>query len=304
MPEAIHPTNAKNNVAECRSEYQWKSLGKGSYNLVWVSNFTDVQFDPTTDYKGPWVLKYPIPPRSMTESDTINSPSRSVRIWKELNPQLPAATIYKHGAVFPYISNSRQATDDEIVSKLIQIYVKNRRIVVDAAISGNFLTNIDTREVTLVDVPLALKRSSSSSSLFFAKNLKDRFASYWLDPQLNKSMPNTLTITQNLLYLEDQLDIQFIDNLCEQGQLTRENIHALTWLRVNDKRLTSDLFREIDTLNQSGINVTDTLLESLVDSVEVELKYSTVIISAVPKHSDQLEDNHHSAAMAYNRISL
>ncbi|CDZ76087.1 hypothetical protein BN59_00351 [Legionella massiliensis] len=246
------------------SSYIWTVLGSGSYNKVWRSDFSEpMPLVLGESYPGPWVLKYPIPSGDSV-TNAMNSSERAVRVWNEINSQsLPKAGYYKKGWVAPYITNTRPATDNEIALKLIDIFCKQRRIVIDAAIKGNFLTRNDTGEVLLVDVDLALKRSNSLASIDFAKMLDRRTAHYWSDPLLQQEKPKTLEITKNLLYLEDQFDSPLIDELCKQGLLTLKNIQALTWLSVNRLPLTPSLFQKIATLNNDEIEVTDILLRTL-----------------------------------------
>jgi hypothetical protein len=253
-----------------QSSYPWVSIGHGSYNTSWVSNFAPAILVPTSDYEGPWVLKYPIVSKDKPILNAMNAPERAIRVWNEINHKLPTAGGYKLGWVAPYIANTRSSTDGEIANKLIELFNHNRRIVVDAATKGNFLTKLDTGEVILVDMDLALKRSKSVASMNFAKDLSARFDTYWNEPALKASMPLTLLITQNLLYFEDQLSIDCINDLCEQKIITLDNIQTLTWLRENKKKLTKELFLQIATLTSSGITVSGILLESLISEIKAD----------------------------------
>lgn len=262
--------------------YLWTSIGNGSYNRVWKSNFTS----PTTlvmdePYEGPWVLKYPIVSDNPV-SNEMNKPSRAVRLWNEINSHLPKAGLHKLGWVAPFIPNTRKATDKEAAQRLIDIYCEQRRIVLDAATEGNFLTRTDTNEVILVDVDLALKRRGSFASLEYAKNLENRFTSYWLDTSLRKEMPTTLEATRNLLYLEDQLFVS-IDELCKEKLVTLQNVLSLTWLRKHKHTLSLDLFKHIAVLNEADM-FDEMLLEALVN---VESQYLGVQ-KTKPKPSPEL----------------
>ncbi|KTD22100.1 Uncharacterised protein [Legionella lansingensis] len=243
--------------------HTWLSLQGGSYNHVWRSNFDSPQaLVPGESYQGPWVLKYAIPSKDPV-SNAMNNKHRAVRLWNEINPKLPKAGLYKRGWVAPYLENSRPATDDEIAQKLVEIFRDTRRITVDAATKGNFITLKDTGEVVLVDMDLALKRRTSLASIDFAKNLNTRFATYWIDPQLHLSMPKTLEVTRNLLYLEDSLDDNEMDILCQDSKISLKNIQALTWFRTNKVKLTYNLFHQISVLNDSDVPLSETLLEAL-----------------------------------------
>lgn len=249
-------------------KYLWTSYGSGGYNRVWKSNFNSPQrLVEEESYQGPWILKYPITSKN-TVLNEMNNPIRAVRLFNELNPKLPKAGLYKLGWVGPFIANARQSTDKEIAHKLIEIYSEYRRIVVDAATEGNFLTGNDDQEVNIVDVDLALKRSNSFASFEYAKNLENRFASYWSDPVLNKTMPITLEVTRNLLFLEDHL-LGSMDELCEKKLITLQNVRSLTWLRQNHKTLSLELFMKIATLNEIGL-ANDRLLAALVSAEDAK----------------------------------
>ncbi|WP_058497783.1 hypothetical protein [Legionella gratiana] len=277
-PSDVKPTDAlelisKEEVQQSTSEltpYLWTNVGNGSYNRVWKSNFASptslVSGEP---YQGPWVLKYPIESDNPV-SNAMNQPSRSVRVWNEINHKLPKAGLHKAGWVAPFISDTRHATDEEVAHKLIEIYCEQRRIILDAATEGNFLTRSDTGEVILVDVDLALKRSNSFASLEYAKNLENRFASYWVNASLKKTMPTTLEVTRNLLFLEDYLQ-DSMDELCGKNLITLQNVLSLTWLRKNEKKLSLDLFKQIAVLNESDLFNED-LLQALVSVEEQSFK--------------------------------
>lgn len=245
------------------SAYLWKILGQGSYNKVWKSNFIKPQqLVAGEPYAGPWILKYPIKDDRKPVLNLMNNKTRAVRIWNEVNSNKPKAGLYKEGWVAPFIENARQATDDEIAQKMIEIFCATGRIVVDALVPGNFLTvekSEQGKEVILVDVDLALKRGDSPASMAYAENfdIEVRFSS-----NLYKSNPKASEITKNLLYFEDNLK-HYIKMLCNDQQVTLKNIQDLTWLRVNNKNLTLNLFQNIATMNQSGAIVSDVILEAL-----------------------------------------
>lgn len=243
--------------------YPWTAIGSGSYNKVWKSNFAS----PTglvdgDSYQGPWVLKYPIPSQDPA-LNAMNEKQRAVRLWNEINHDLPRAGLFKKGWVAPYLQNTRPSTDEEIAQKLIEIYCDTKRVVLDAATKGNFLTDNDTQKVYLVDMDLALKRRNSLASIHFAQTLEKRFSSYWADPELKKNMPKTLQITRNLLFLEDNLSFEIIDNLCQEGKVTLKNIQALTWFRMNKVPLTLAVFNQITILNDSDVQITNTMLKAI-----------------------------------------
>lgn len=271
-----NPTEITQKTSSTNANYSWEVLGQGSYNLVWKSNFASpLNLVPGDSYEGPWVLKYAIVDDEPI-SNAMNEKSRSVRLWNEINHTLPKAGLYQEGWVAPYLEDSRPANDDEITQKSIEIYCDTRRIILDAATKGNFLTHLETGDVSLVDMDLALKRSTSLASLNFAEILEDQFALYWTNSVLQKSMPKTINITRNLLFLEDNLSMDFIDELCQEKQITVKNVQSLTWLRLNKRPLTPALFRKIASLNESGQRVSDKILGALstLDAVKSNPKSS------------------------------
>lgn len=275
--DSSEPKQAKEALDPPSKKPEWLALGRGSYNRVWRS--------AAPDQSGLYrVLKYPLP----SKDNCINALShnlRGVRLWNEINPSsqtgLPEAITSQSGWIAPYIANARQATDEEAANKVLAIYQATRRIVFDAATHGNVLTCVDTGDVMVVDVDLALNLRNSSASLNFAETLHERFEQYWNDPDLNKSMPKTLEITKNLLFLEEQLSNTDIDKLHRENHLTLTNLASLSWLRINQKSLTSDLFLDISMLRQADIEISDTLFESLLsnrkekkEKIELTKKYN------------------------------
>lgn len=260
MRDLIMPTPEKFSS----QKYSWIALGGGSYNRVWKSNLnTPTNLVPEESYNGKWVLKYAVPTQSLYLK-AMSDKTRSVRVWNEINsPTLPKAGLYKEGWVAPFIENDVPASDDEIASKLIEIYCETKRIIVDAATDGNFIINKDTGETVLVDVDLALKRSTSPASINFSKILEEQFESYWEDPALKQHRSKTIAVTRNLLFLENNLSVETIDQLHKNDQITIKNILALTWLRENKKPITQSLFNRIALFNDSEIALTAELLEAL-----------------------------------------
>ncbi|KTD75566.1 hypothetical protein [Legionella waltersii] len=304
MDKDNNPSNSEASTQSSQSSYQWLSIGQGANNISWRSNFGPSKLVPTSDYEGPWVLKYPIVEKDKPILNAMNTPDRAIRVWNEVNRKLPFAGRYKLGWVSPYITNTRPSTDAEIANKLIELYNDTRRIVVDAATRGNFLTALDTGEVTLVDMDLALKRSKSVASMDFAKDLSSRFDDYWKDPELKESMPVTLIITQNLLYFEDQLSINCINDLCKARLISLDNICSLTWLRENHKKLTKELFLQIATLTNSGITVSGILLESLISEAKVKTQLTTTTQSSSLFFSQPIDRSIEELIDEYNDSSL
>jgi len=243
-------------------DYLWLALDTGSYNRVWKSNFsTPETLLNDSSYQGPWVLKYPIPSQTRNPiTDAMNNIDRGIRIWNEINPNLPKAGRHKLGWIAPYLENTRPSTDDEIIKKLVEIYRDTRRIICDAPTTGNFLTNITSGEVNCVDVDLALKRSTSTASKDYGFQLDKKLRPYFKREQ---SHFKVIEIIQNLLYLDEQLDSYSIDILCEDNKVTVKTIESLTWLRKNNIRLRRTLMEQIATLTEADVEIGDTIFEAL-----------------------------------------
>lgn len=258
----------KENVDAYEKKLQWLALGNGSYNRVWRST----EPDRAGLYR---VLKYPL----LSNDSCVNALShnqRGVRLWNEINSPsrtgLPEAITSQSGWIAPYIANTRPATDEETANKVVEVYQATRRIVLDAATRGNVLTRLDTGEVIVVDVDLALNLRNSTASLNFAENLHERFQNYWNDLDLNKNMPNTLEVTRNLIFLEEQLPSRDIDVLIYENHLTLTTLKSLSWLRRHNKPLTPGLFLKLSTLRQADIEISDILFESLTSINEEKQK--------------------------------
>ncbi|MFA6302901.1 MAG: hypothetical protein WC627_07185 [Legionella sp.] len=247
------------------AKYHWLALGNGNYNKVWKSNFDTPQALVSEEpHQGPWVLKYPITDENPV-NNAMNNKDRAIRLWNDINKDLPKAGLHKLGWVAPYLENSRPATDTEIAVKVIEIFIKTRRIVVDAAITGNFLTDNTTGTVHLVDVDLALRRRDSVASINFHKKYKNRYS--FFNEGFQRTMPKTLETIKNLFYLEDNLSASDIDSLCEQKKITSQSIAALSWLEARKAPLSMILFQQIEILIASGVPVDGILLESLCSDV-------------------------------------
>lgn len=268
------------------TSYVWITLGQGSYNKVWKSNFSSPQaLVPGESHTGPWVLKYPIKNPSHSFFNLMNNKNRAVRVWNEVNADQPKAGLYREGWVAAFIENARQATDDEICKKIIEIFCATGRIVLDAAIPGNVLTvehSEQNKETILVDMDLAIKRSDSPVSIAYVENsnIEAHFSE-----NMQKYHPTVVEITKNLLYFEDNLK-PHLKTLCCEKQVTQKNIQDLSWLRINHKKLTLNLFQDIAVINQSDGIISDVILEVLSSSDKTDsLDLSSELHLAKPKRS-------------------
>jgi hypothetical protein len=161
----------------CRSKHPevtqegWQFLGEGAFNTAYQSMC------------GQFVLKIPRPKGKDTED-----PERSVQIFCEIHPEYAQHTqLIKIGPYtgwqMPYFKG-REANDHEITKKLIDIYVKTGRIVMDAPSKDNFICT-DAGEVICVDVSFAFRlhtnlwRRASFSSLELWKNYEHQYKNHF-----------------------------------------------------------------------------------------------------------------------------
>ena len=128
----------------------WNLMAQGAYNSVYLSE------------DGKWVLKI-----QKYKSDETDAPQRSIRLWKAINPQLPAYLVdtpVGGGWVCPYIKGSTP-TDEDISRALITIYNRTGRIIVDATAHKNFI-KMDDDEVVCIDVGMALNFENREETFF------------------------------------------------------------------------------------------------------------------------------------------
>src|SRR3990167_4671547 len=131
-----------------RIEYNgetWTYLDEGQYNVAYLS----------PDKKS--VLKIPKDP-----SDESEKPLRAVRLWNQINPDLsPEAQVVRindeiYGWICPFVQGF-PAYDYQIIEKIIDIYNRTGRIVIDAMVEGNVLYDITNKKVECIDISMALQ---------------------------------------------------------------------------------------------------------------------------------------------------
>lgn len=191
------------------SKIKWEKLGEGGYNKVYVNSERSL------------VLK--IPKDMRDETDT---PERSVRLWNLINPDLqPKAAIYNRGWTCPFVKGV-QASDDDMVEALINIYQKTGRIIVDATAKKNFVKANDGK-IVCVDIGMALdlesqeiskasglRRIPSEVSLSTWDNLKDDYEDFF--DTCAENNPKTVQLIKALIFIQknrlDMLDVSFLRN--------------------------------------------------------------------------------------------
>ena len=192
----------------------WSELGRGEYNEVYQSK--DKQH----------VLKIQRADLSKNEQRP-DLPERSVRIWNEINPDLPAEiaqTKRGKGWICPFIAGEHPS-DQEISDCVIEIFNKTGRILSDAPGQRNFVKTPEGR-VVCIDIGLALemeqrqlvvfsgghKRKKSVDSLEIWKNLTAGFFTFFQDALYSK--PITTNTVRALLFIKanrpDIFDASFL----------------------------------------------------------------------------------------------
>lgn len=151
--------------------YRFEFLGKGAYNKVYLvyestNNNTPIgvfkeQINQEPTASECYSMSEPILEELYRNVD-LDTTERSLAIWNEVNPTLPARAFSAivdgkpvAGWLCPYVQG-RQATDAEIVTTLVDIYNRTGRIVVDAVGKRNVITRQDGSSVC-IDVGMAVK---------------------------------------------------------------------------------------------------------------------------------------------------
>lgn len=191
-------------------DFDWVYLAEGSYNKVYRSS------------DGEWILKI------QHQVSAMDHPVRSVRLWNELNPDLPPASLAQTklglGWVCPFILGT-QASDDDMHHALLDIFNRTGRILADAPALRNFIKT-DTGRVVCIDVGFALQmetrnsfpdsrrlrqRSLVSLNAWYATDQK--FATEFFPPS-KKTFPNTVDTIKALFMIKnhrpDWSDITFL----------------------------------------------------------------------------------------------
>lgn len=213
----------------------WQYLGKGSFNLAF--------HDPNQGV----VLKVKLKKVNQAAStfdaeDELDLPERSIRLWNEINPDIPPpAQLVSHGLLgsrhydykakryytvkngigwtCPFIKG-RNSSQTEICNSLIDIFNKTGRVVLDAIVPGNFQTITEgphTGKVVCIDIGLSLKlqnteheRASIVSEKAWHEMAKDTYLPWFAEWKDDPNSRDTI-ITVKALYAL-QLNYPIITN--------------------------------------------------------------------------------------------
>jgi hypothetical protein len=203
----------------------WQLLGQGNYNWAFVNQ------ERTLVLK---VQKLESTPKKPDIGDELDTPSRSVRLWNEINYNLTTkAALIEHGLrgqIFYNITNDkkqpirtnlgwscpfiegRKSSPAEIQSALIDIYNRTGRVILDAIAEGNFVTiekGPDKGKVVCIDIGMSFRlqtnnprRNSLTSLAVWNQKAEARYFP-WFNKYLPKPHYNkTLTTVKALLALQ------------------------------------------------------------------------------------------------------
>lgn len=201
----------------------WTFLGQGSFNKVYVSD----------DNKEVLKIRHLKPDPTLL---FIDEPSRSVRLWNEINSNLSTKAyttteFSQDGWVCPYIAGE-QASDNEISHALLDIFNHTGRIVLDAVSPKNFVKTPE-REIVCIDIGLALQMEERDENFFDERRRKKSFSSLDAWGLLQETYdhtyfsrgkghhPKTIETIKALLFIK----------------LSRPDIFNVNFLRDNDKLL-------------------------------------------------------------------
>lgn len=223
---------------------RWEKLGKGGYNTTYLSREPFEYEIDGTPYNQRWVLKIPQKDRKDELFGKMNAPERAVRLWNQLNPNLPAIEVPElKGWIAPYI-NGKQASDEAVVQKQIELYRDHRRIVVDACGDHNFLSF--EGEVICVDVDAAVHEQSPISRRIVDEVVEldaevPNYEDYWHDYATTHQMPKSVQMTKTLLYLDAAIGPERIPDRL----ITAKNLEKLHTYQQQKKPLTLARFKRI-----------------------------------------------------------
>lgn len=187
-------------------------------------------------------------------TDAYDTPKRSVELYNLLNPDPKFKAVeyddpeHGKGWVCPFVEGT-QASDQEISDKLIDIFNKTGRIVIDATARRNFLkTNED--QIVCVDVGMALemerkeearyesgitrKRSEISLEAWFHN--KESFNSNFFK-ESSKTYPKSTNLIKAMIFIKSHRpdilnvnflkdDQEFVNKLAEAYDKRAENPKA------------------------------------------------------------------------------
>lgn len=241
---------------------EWKSLGQGGYNTVFISH-TKEKLIAGSAYEGPWVFKQSLKKVDAYrdwQSKKMSNPNRALRLMGHIQPSLPVAHYSKDGVegwIMPFIPQNKP-TDVEIADEVIAIFLRTRRIVVDACGMDNLLKTADG-EIICVDVDLALRRSDSKASIDYTNDIYARFETYWQNDEFQNKQ-ETILIVKTLLRLEDQV----LEHELAYEAITRDMIRASSWFIKQNRKLSPEIIASLSALDRSHMEFSPRWADAIV----------------------------------------
>lgn len=235
---------------------RWVRLGSGSYNIAY------------RDESKTRVLKI-----QRDSSDLTDSPSRSARVWNEVNPHIPppatvASTEHGEGWVCPYVEG-RQSSDKEMAHGLIDIYSRTGRVVADATAPKNFIT-MASGQVICIDIGMALRlqqfdtepsehpllerRGSVISLGAWTPGLKRNYEPFFR--QCGARYPDTVQTVKALLFIQgnrpDIIDTSFLQ---DNDELKRKLARAYDYQSAD--RAHAEVEESLGSLDSASSSASD-----------------------------------------------
>ncbi|PJD93220.1 MAG: hypothetical protein CK424_03265 [Legionella sp.] len=231
-------------------QQEWRVLGTGAFNVAYLNRSGTLVF------------------KSM-HNDVFgaDTPERSVRLWNQLNPNLKPkaklATITiggmkEYGWICPYVQSKhskRQSTDPnpardralflesieknpvireqedtDIANALVGIYNRTGRVIVDAAVPGNFVITAQNTAVCIdIGMALLLEEKEDNCLSTYARRASIVSTDAWahLHEEIHENIlksevqifPKTVAMTNALLFIRSyRPDIHNVDFLKENPE--------------------------------------------------------------------------------------
>lgn len=194
---------------------QWTAKYEGSFNNVYRNG---IDGNGKLIFK---LIKEKKTPLKTKPVDIMDNYARSVRIWNEINPHLPPARIevaiidgiQVTGWVSPFIEGTKPS-EAEICAKLIDIFNKTGRIIVDATAKNNFIKT-PSGEIECIDIGMAvqleeqdeasligLRRRSSFSSLETWDQMAGVYTDWFVNEEYHATVPQIIQTVKALLFIK------------------------------------------------------------------------------------------------------
>ncbi|NBX84331.1 MAG: hypothetical protein EBQ95_01820 [Gammaproteobacteria bacterium] len=159
--------------------------------------------------------------------------------------------LKRDSLVMPF-AGQELPSDERISEYVINVYKDERNILIDACIPGNLL--VYEGQIICVGFDCALEKGSEISDTFLSdKYLVDRMHEFLHSNLLNNINPLTVETCLTLLYLEEHILIQNIQNIF----LTPQNLVVLEHFRKMKVLLKNEHLTKIQLLTETYPNFKD-----------------------------------------------